>query len=348
MFIGIVTESVLSKLSMDEIGAFISLENAAEEVGRICNAYRDADIDLTVLLTHIGFDSDKELAALLKPEWGVDLIIGGHSHTILEHPERVNGVVIAQAGMGTDQIGRFDLVVDDDTNSIVDYSWQLIPVDGHLAEPDRDLQAFIDSYADEVNSKYNTIICRLPQAVTHPRREIETSLGDLFADVLAQRSGADIMLLGSGSLRGTELGPVVTLGNLRTLYPYDGPLYKVTVSGAQLKQIFRHIMRPENRTGEGECFQVNREVKAVYSEQRKELESLAVDGNPVADNVHYTVCIQDYHYKNPLTSLSLSTEELLALAGSKVVTTSTRDVLEEHLRTQQNAVNLIADRLVYV
>ena len=133
---------------MDEIGTFISLEDAAAEVGRICNAYKDDDIDLTVLLTHIGFESDKELAAMLKPEWGVDMIIGGHSHTILEQPERVNNILIAQAGVGTDQIGRFDIVVDDDTNSIVEWTWQLIPVDDKLAEPDKDLQTFIDSFKD--------------------------------------------------------------------------------------------------------------------------------------------------------------------------------------------------------
>ncbi len=60
-----------------------------------------------LLLTHIGFESDLELAALLKPEWGVDLIIGGHSHTILEQPVKVNNILVAQAGTGTDQIGRY-------------------------------------------------------------------------------------------------------------------------------------------------------------------------------------------------------------------------------------------------
>jgi len=53
------------------------------------------------------------------------MIIGGHSHTILEQPAKVNNVLIAQAGVGTNQIGRFDIVVDDDTNSIIDYKWPI-------------------------------------------------------------------------------------------------------------------------------------------------------------------------------------------------------------------------------
>jgi 5'-nucleotidase len=87
MFIGILTEKVLDAVKKDKlVGSFISLEDAAHEVGTITDAYKNDDIDLTVLLTHIGYDSDLELAALLKPEWGVDMIVGGHSHTILQQP----------------------------------------------------------------------------------------------------------------------------------------------------------------------------------------------------------------------------------------------------------------------
>ena len=57
MFIGIVTEEALRTLKRDRsIGTFISLEDAASEVGKICNAYKNEDIDLPVLMTHIGFE----------------------------------------------------------------------------------------------------------------------------------------------------------------------------------------------------------------------------------------------------------------------------------------------------
>ena len=348
LFIGIVTEAIMDKLKMDsDIASFITLEEASAEVGRICNVYRDADIDLTILLTHIGFDSDKQLAALLKPEWGVDMIIGGHSHTILEQPALVNGILIAQAGTGTDQIGRYDIVVDDDTNSIVGWTWQLLPVDNSIAQPDGELQEFIDSFKEVVDRKYNTIVCRLAQKLTHPRREEETALGNLFADILVRRAQADVMLVGSGSIRATELGPLVTLGNLRSVYPYDGPLFKFTISGAQLKQAFAHFMRPENRNSEGECYQVNRGVKAVYDNSKRELESLTINGQPVPDDGRFTICVQDYHYKNSEKCLSLTNEALTALEGSQVVTTSSRDVLEEYLRYHQNANSAVEGRLQY-
>ena len=91
LFTGIITEKVMDSIKQDElIGSFVTLEEASNEVGRITNAYKGDDIDLTVLLTHIGFESDVKLAEILRPEWGVDLIIGGHSHTILKKPAMVN------------------------------------------------------------------------------------------------------------------------------------------------------------------------------------------------------------------------------------------------------------------
>jgi 5'-nucleotidase / UDP-sugar diphosphatase len=348
MFIGIVTEAALKSLKLDNtIGTFVGLEDAAAEVGKICNAYKDQDIDLTILLTHIGYESDKELAALLNPAWGVDMIVGGHSHTILEQPAVVNNILIAQAGTGTDQIGRFDIVVDDDTNSIVEWKWQLIPVNSQLAEPDADLQKFIDSFKEVVDRKYNSLVCRLAQKLTHPRRTEETALGNLIADILAERAGADVIFIGSGAIRGTEMGPLVTLGDLYKVFPYDDTLLKFTVTGAQLKQIFARFMRPENRTGEGECYQVNRGVQAVYDNARKALQLLSLQDKPVADDAHYTIALQGYHHKNSDANLGISNADLTALAASQVIATSARDVVEEYLRTHQNLNSQIEGRLQY-
>jgi len=348
MFIGILTETVLQSLKSDQqIATFISLEEASQEVGKICDAYKDQDIDLTILLTHIGYESDQELAALLRPEWGVDMIIGGHSHTILEQPAQVNDILIVQAGVGTDQIGRYDIVVDDDTNSIVDWKWQLIPVDSALAAPDQELTKFIDSFKQEVDRKYNSMVCRFATKLTHPRREEETSLGNLFADIFARRGQVDVMFLGSGSIRGKELGPLVTLGDLRSVFAYDDTLYKFTVTGAQLRHTFAHVMRPENRDGEGECYQVNQGVKAVYSDTSQVLEHLAVQGKPVDDNTQYTIGLQGFHYSNSAPNLGLTNEELTAIHPLQVIATSARDVLEEHLRGTQNLKSAVEGRLVF-
>ena len=326
----------------------MGLEDAAREVGKICNAYKNEDIDLTILLTHIGFEEDKKLAALLDPSWGVDMIIGGHSHTILEQPAEINNILITQAGTGTDQIGRFDIVVDDKTNSIAEWKWKLIPVDNNLAEPDHELEKLIDTFKEEVDRKYNRLICRMTRKLVHPVREEETELGNLFADIFAQQDKTDVVLVGSGSIRGEELGPSVTLRDLMQVYPYDGPLYKVTVTGKQLNNVFRYAMRKENRIpGESNCFQVNKSVKAVYNNAKKKLESLSINGKAMQKRNSYTLCLQEFHYKNASKSLGLAPEELTKIGDPKVITTSAQDVLEEYFSSHQHINSQVEGRLIY-
>jgi 5'-nucleotidase len=348
LFTGIITEKVMDSISLDKtVGSFVTLEEASREVGKICNAYKKDDIDLTIVLTHIGFESDIALAKILKPEWGVDMIIGGHSHTVLSKPEKINNILIAQAGVGSDQIGRFDIVVDDDTNSIVDYKWQLIPIDENLAKPDKKLEEFINSFKDEVDRKYQTIVCKVSEELTHPQREIETSLGNLVADAFADNAECDVMLAGSGSIRVKKMGPIVTLKDLLTCFPYDDSLSRYLISGEKLKRIFTHIMRAENRNGEGECYQANGKVKAIYNEKEKKLISLSIEKKEVKDSQDYTICIQGYHFNKAKDFLNVSQEELLSSGKNKVVTTSAQEVLEEFLRNNQNITRKIEGRLIY-
>lgn len=348
LFIGVTTEKVMDTLLLDQlIGTFVSIEDAALEIGKICNAYKNNDIDLTIALTHIGFDSDIELAKLLKPEWGVDMILGGHSHTVLDQPAVVNNILIAQAGVGTNQIGRFDLVVDDETNSIVDWKWELIPINNKLSVPDQGLEEFIHSYKTKVDEKYNAIITRFTEELTHPDREVETTLGNIFADAMADMADTDVILVGSGSIRAKELGPVVTLGTLKACFPYDDSLTRYSITGKQLKEIFAHIMRSENRNGEGECFQINGKVKAVYSDSTSKLVSITVDDKPVVDTQIYSITLQSYHVVNSVANLGLLQDDLLLLRDPKVVSTSAYQVLEEWFRRHPNVNRKIEGRIVF-
>ncbi len=349
LFTGIITEKVMDSLKQDKlIGSFVTLEDASQEVGKILNAYKNDDIDLTILLTHIGFESDIKLANLLKAEWGVDIIIGGHSHTIMEKPAKANNILIAQAGVGSDQIGRFDIIVDDDTNSIIDYKWQLIPINENLAQPDLKLQEYINSFQDTINRKYNTIVCKFAQKLTHPKREVETTLGNLVADAFADVAESDVMLVGSGSIRIKELGPLVTLKDLLSCFPFDDVLRRYTITGKQLRGIFSHIMRPENRNGEGECYQVNGKVQATYSDSKHKLVSIIIDGKDVSDSGVFKFCVQGYHANNSVANLNISQKELLKAGETKLVSTSAKEVLEEYLRNHQNIKRTIEGRLVYL
>jgi len=348
MFTGIITEKIMDALKQDKlIGGLISLEEASSEVGKITNAYKNDDIDLTVVLSHIGYESDCELAKMLKPEWGVDMIIGGHSHTILEKPTEINNILIAQAGVGTNQIGRFDITVDDKTNSIVDYTWKLIPITNKIAKPDHKLTDYIDSFKKKVDQKYNILVCKLAKKLTHPKREIETDLGNLVADAFTQSAECDTALVGSGSIRVKEMGPLVTLKDLMQCFPYDDSLIRYSITGADMLTMFSHIMRKENRDGEGECYQISAKIKVVYSDKDKKLQSLKIDDQDVKPDQFYTICLQGYHANNSKEYLNLDKDTLEKSQKTKVVSTSAQEVLEEYLRNNQNIRKEVEGRLIY-
>jgi 5'-nucleotidase len=124
-------------------------------------------------------------------------------------------------------------------------------------------------------------------------------------------------------------------------------LNRFTITGAQLKKIFAHIMRAENRDGEGECYQVSSGIAAVYNDSTRKLESLTYKGVPVQNTKFYKICLQGFHFNNSAEYLNISQEELAESGETKTVCTSAQGVLEEYLRNHQNISRKIEGRLVF-
>ena len=338
LFIGIITEVALMQCKADQmIGTFITLEDAASEIGRICDAYNAIDIDFTVLLTHIGFEEDKKLAALLDPAWGVDVIIGGHSHTFLEEPAVVNGIPIVQAGTGTDQIGRFDILIDTDENCIDSYSWRAVPISESTCPRDTAMEEIIKNYKTETDAKYGRIITKFVKKLTHPSRIMETELGDLYSDIFKEALGVDIFFLGSGSIRTEELGPIVTKGDFDENYPYDKPLYMTYWSGAQIMHGIKRMLRDEAlEGGHTEFFQVSRGLEIEYDQKTHEFIRFDYEGKPIDKDWIFTVGIEEYHYMNSKDSFDISIEELEKNHSSREVASRCAKMLEEFLTKGQH------------
>ena len=309
----------------------MDVHDAAIEVERICNAYHSLDIDCTVLLTHIGFEEDKLLAARLDPSFGVDIIIGGHSHTDLEKPEEVNGILIAQAGTGTDRIGRFDLEIDTDSNRICGFSWKSVPITDEYCPRDRALEDILDPYKIEAEKKYSRVVTRLKRRLTHPSWYRETELGGLLADVLQESLRLDMMLVGSGSIRVTEIGPIILFSD---------------VTGAQLEKMILYMLRDEVWDGSHcEFFQFSEGVRVVYDKQGHSLKELSLYGKPIEDKKIYKIGLQYYFYLNLKEFFSVSHEEVAANGKPRRIATSCREVLDEYLSCHQGLDRQISGRL---
>ena len=338
LFIGILTEDVISQTKGEKlIGSFIGIQEAAEEVGKICNAYNAMDIDLTVLLTHIGFEEDKKLAAMLDPDWGVDLIIGGHSHTFLDEPAVVNGIPIVQAGTGTDQIGRFDLVIDTDDNCIASYKWQAVPINETTCPKDERIEELIGSIKAKTDLKYAKVVANFDYDLEHHDRWAQTELGGVFADAMKESLGVDVFLMGSGSVRKYHMGPIVTFQDFTECYPYDGKSYGLKLTGAQLKKALLHIYRDDAWLGDHtEFYQLSKGMHVVYHRPLRQLLICELNGEKIDDEKIYTVGIQEYHYNNLPEFLNLSYEEVKANGEPRVLTTSDVQTLLEYFANNKH------------
>lgn len=346
LFIGIVTEEVLSAAKVDAlIGSFIDTREAAAEIGKICNAYNSIDIDFTVLITHIGIEEDIKLAKMLDPDWGVDLIIGGHSHTFMDEPLTVNDIVIAHAGEGSDNIGRFDIIVDTDDNCIDSYTWNFVKISDKTSKRDLQMEEIINKYKGITDEKYGRIVTRFRRQLTHPARTEETTLGNLFADILKESLALDIMLLGSGSIRGQTLGPIVDLGTLTEIFPYDDEIHMIKVSGKMLLRMLKRIMREEAFLGLSEFYQFSKGLQIKYSKTNNDFEYVLYNGRQINDDDIFSIGLQNFHYQNIEDFMDVSQDELENIFKPKVISTSTLDILEEYLRVNRRLYRDIEGRI---
>lgn len=332
LVIGLVTEEVMAQAKQDSIvGSFIGTKEAAEQIGKICNTYNSIDIDFTIILTHIGIEEDKKLAELLDPAWGVDIIIGGHSHTFMEQPICVNNVVIAHAGTGTDNLGRFDIDIDTESNCIDSYKWEFVHIDENSCVPDLNMEKVIRRYKEHTDEKYGRLVTTFPRQLTHPQRNRETELGNLFADVFQQCTGLDVMLLGSGSIRLEELGPVVTYKDLCEVFPYDDELYMAKVKGKTLRHMLTYMLRDEAFLDHTEFYQISGNLKLTYSRSKKEITELKFKGHELEADEVVSIGVQAFHFSNINDFFDVSAEEISAVENPRMISTSCTDILDEYL-----------------
>ena len=349
LFIGVLTEDVLKSTKQEDlIGKLIDIHDAADEIRKITDAYRTIDIDLTILLTHIGFEKDKELAAALAPDNVIDIIIGGHSHTYLEEPCVVEGIPIVQAAVGTAQIGRFDILFDDLHNHIDSYTWELIPITEERCPHDEALEELICRLKKETDKKYGRILTRFPCAYTHPCWNRETDLGDLLADGMREQLGVDLALVCSGSIRKESLGPIVTLQDFLEVYPYPTSMVGTHLTGAQLRQIVTFLMRDEAiaEAGTGSFYQFSKGFFCEYDTGSHSIRQLTMNGKEVQDDDMFLVALEGYHYKLMETNLGVPLEEIEQNGQPVQMAVEASNVLIEYLSNHDSVKLTGQPRLV--
>ena len=232
-------------------------------------------------------------------------------------------------------------------NAIDTFTWQMVPIDDAHCPRDEEVENFIQRYRSATSQKYDRIITRLSCELTHPKRNQETSLGDLIADILRDSFGIDLMLMGSGAIRSYALDPVVHYADLVECLPYDDAVYMLKVTGTQLERMIRHILRDEAFQGEHtEFYRFSHGTHIVWSRSKQAFRTLTLDGEALYAERLYTVAVQKYHYNNLKPFLDITLEEVEKNGKIRVLSTSARDVVEEYLTVNQHLSREVEGRLV--
>ncbi|MBN1691275.1 MAG: 5'-nucleotidase C-terminal domain-containing protein [Dehalococcoidia bacterium] len=233
--IGLLTEDT-SEISDPGKNIPISLHVAAAR--RSVSLLQSKGINKIIALTHIGWDYDTELA---RQVGGIDLIIGGHSHTkpdvyptVIENKEPT---LVVQAEAYGKYLGRLDIAFDKN-GVIVKQSGSLYTI--KEAAEDAEFAAMLAKYNAPIERLQKTIVGKtlvdLDAERTHIRTE-ETNFGNLVADAMLAKSApvkANIAIANGGAIRITIPAGDISLGQLQTAIPFNNDMVVFNLSGEDL------------------------------------------------------------------------------------------------------------------
>ncbi len=350
LFIGLLTQDIIDQTRAEGlVGRYVTVADAEDEIRRtysvLENKGRKADV--VVLLTHIGWEADLELARSLDEELDVDIIIGGHSQTYIEEPVVENGILVLQCGSDNTHIGKLEFLYNKATDEVESYSWEMVPVDEDHCPADKYVRAMINTYEYEINDKYSKMITTLRRPLDNYGRGNPTEVGQLFADVFADDLNLDVMCLASSSLRCYSLDADVTLEALREAYPYDGKIYCLKMRGEQLKRGIAHMLRPEVLEEWKETFfHFSERLKIDFDFDTKDLR-VEFDGLPLDDDRMLEVGMQEYYLVNSETGFGIRPEELVAEEeGIWISSPDAFLTLQDYLSGHQNLGRSLDDRCI--
>lgn len=124
------------------------------------------EVDVLFLLSHLGFNLDQQIAAETQ---GLDFIIGGHSHTVLEAPvSSPGGALIVQAGCYGQFVGRLDLMIDPASRKAAGVRYALTPVSPAAMKPNLQLEAKIREVCRHYAPEADAPVATLPRALSKP------------------------------------------------------------------------------------------------------------------------------------------------------------------------------------
>jgi 5'-nucleotidase len=245
-------------------------------------------VKVVVALTHLSMREDKEVARCA----GVNLIVGGHEHTLLE--SHAGSAPIFKMTSDARELGRIDLNITP-SGELDSIDWKVIPVDSTTKEAP-EFAALYRKYANlltELAKPVGRTSVAL-DARSKENRTKETNVGNFIADAFRKATGADIGFTNGGSVRADALiGPGrLTQRDLLSILPFKNKLVKIEVTGATLRAALEHGVSRSAEDSEPGGFPQVSGVQFSFDASRSpgaRLVDVKVNGLPLDDAKKYTL-----------------------------------------------------------
>lgn len=275
-------------------GPGINFDSPCEVAKKMVSTLHDRGAKVVVALTHLSMNEDKEVARCSN----VDVIIGGHEHTLLE--SSAGGAPILKMTADARELGRIDLNISKASGKIQSIDWKVIPVDASITSD----PAFVP-----VIRKYGALIKQLSVVVGRTREKLnagsaanrreETNVGNFVTDSFKKATGAEIGLMNGGSIRADAvIGPgALTSRDILSILPFKNKVMKLQITGAILRQALEHGLARSAEDGEPGRFPQVSGVRFTFDATRPagaRLVKVTVNGQPLADERNYTLATTNF------------------------------------------------------
>lgn len=220
------------------------IEYLKEAVGRI----RGEGIDKVLLLSHVGFPRDQEIAAQVE---GIAAIIGAHSHTLLSNTEEDapsyatlvenpagRAVPIVQAGAYSKHLGDLTLIFDQD-GYVAEATGDTRILDASI-EPDPEIEARIAELAGPIEKMKSTAVGEVRGLIDGSREKCragECEMGVAVTDAMLARvadQGITIAIQNGGGLRASIGEGLATVGDVLSVLPFQNTLATMKIKGKDI------------------------------------------------------------------------------------------------------------------
>ena len=320
-------------------GPDVEFRNACDTAKQMVSELHGRGVKVVVALTHLSMREDKEVARCAD----VDVIIGGHEHTLLE--SHAGSAPIFKMTADARELGQIDLNISKETGELESIDWKVIDVTKDTPEAPE----FVS-----VNKKYATLLTQLAKPVgrtnvpldarSAENRTRETNVGNFVADAFRKATASDVAIMNGGSVRADELMPAgqLTVRDVLSILPFKNKLVKIEITGATLRAALEHgVSRSAEDAEPGRFPQVSGIVFSFDASRPagSRIVDLKVNGQPLDEARKYTLTAPTFVAIDGGDGYSM-------LKGSTVILPPERAPLDsEALQRAISSVRAIAPRV---